>query len=793
MLGLLRSTLLCLLLLAVSALASGCTPQAGLEDVRRLHEAGHFAASIEPLRGLLEETPDDSELNHLYGLALLESGQPELAIWPLRKAVQHPDRAVEDGLLLARALLRGGSSDDAIQTASQVLEIAPNPTPALRLLLEARLAARQHEEALEDAARLLELEPDDAQALLARLMALLALDRADEAEQALAAARAALESPDGADEWQPRLCGGAATFLKEKGEPAAAEEAWNECLETFPTDPVVVFGGVEFFAERSAHARCLEILRRAHDEAPTELQFIVALAYRLAAYGQSEEAERLLLAATTDGVNDRQAWFRLAAYHEERNEPAEARDAMKRGLQLTERVTATTLAAFVDLLIRAGDYAEAEELMAELAGEQVISDLLRGRLLLARGRPAEALAALDAGLHLWPNNSVARWLAGQAAEQLGDFDRALAEYLESLRSDPGNREAVRSMLRLLEALGLYREAGPILSRYRREQPRDPEMLVQSIRFASRADQPDIVERALQRLSRFPGQRGVAEAELAAIRVSQDGVAAGVESIRSAKLDLTHPINGPALDALVAYLIDTGQPDEALKAVDAALAAHPDQALFLELRGQALRAAGEPDAARAALERALAVEPERASALAALAELAAERGEREVAIALYDRADRADPEEPFYAWQAIQLLAAADDAADPEPRLEALLVRHPTHAATANLLARRLLERDPERAFDLARRAVRCGGGPDALDTLGRIQLARGEAERAAQTLGVSLELRPDSPSNHYWLGRALSAAGDTEGARRALGVALQAESFPEREAAQAQLAGLSVD
>jgi tetratricopeptide (TPR) repeat protein len=231
----------------------------------------------------------------------------------------------------------------------------------------------------------------------------------------------------------------------------------------------------------------------------------------------------------------------------------------------------------------------------------------------------------------------------------------------------------------------------------------------------------------------------------------------------------------------------------LNAVDAALAAHPDEALFLELRGQALRAAGEPDSARAALERALAVEPERASALAVLAVLAAERGEREVAIALYDRADGADPEEPFYAWQAIQLLAAADDAADLEPRLEALLVHRPTHAAAANLLAQRLLERDPERAFDLARRAVRCRGGPDALDTLGRIQLARGEAERAAQTLRASLELRPDSPSTHYWLGRALSAAGDTEGARRAFGIALQAESFPEREAAQAQLAGLSAD
>ena len=55
---------------------------------------------------LLEATPDDPELNHLYGVALLGARQPELSICPLRKAAQEPDRAIEDGLLLCQALLR---------------------------------------------------------------------------------------------------------------------------------------------------------------------------------------------------------------------------------------------------------------------------------------------------------------------------------------------------------------------------------------------------------------------------------------------------------------------------------------------------------------------------------------------------------------------------------------------------------------------------------------------------------------------------------------------------------------
>jgi tetratricopeptide (TPR) repeat protein len=418
-------------------------------------------------------------------------------------------------------------------------------------------------------------------------------------------------------------------------------------------------------------------------------------------------------------------------------------------------------------------------------------DLLRGRLLLARGHPAEALEILENGLRVWPDHSVARWLAGTAAERLGDCERAVRECGEAIRNDRGNRDAVLSLLRLLEALGLDEEALATLSRYRHENPNDPEILVQAIRFAHRAGRPQMLEQAVQKLRSLPGNWGVAVAEIAAIGAARGGPAAGAEAIRAARLDLTQPGNGPALGPLVEYLVAAGRSEEALEATQAALASHPEEALFHELRGRALRGRGEPAAAQEAFERALELEPERAPALAQLAELAAEQGDRGAAIALYDRAALADPEDAPYAWGAIELLSASDDGAELERRLEALLARHATHGAAAEFLARRLLERDPERAFALARRAVRLRSGPDALVTLGRIQLARGNAESAARSLGASLQLRPDSPSTQYWLGRALAAAENEEGARRALEASLAQGEFPERQAAQAELARLN--
>jgi tetratricopeptide (TPR) repeat protein len=223
------------------------------------------------------------------------------------------------------------------------------------------------------------------------------------------------------------------------------------------------------------------------------------------------------------------------------------------------------------------------------------------------------------------------------------------------------------------------------------------------------------------------------AELAALRAAQAGAAAGVEELRRAGLDLSAPANGPALQRLVELLVADGKTQEASDAVKAALAAHPDEALFRELRGRALRAAGDADGSRGALEGALEIEPNRTSALVELAALSAEQGDPEAAISLYDRATGIEPASAEPAWAAIQLVAQDGDAAGLERRLEALLVAHPSHAGAAKLLAQRLQGRDPERALELARRAVRFGGGPEARDTLARIEALRPSATRSAQT------------------------------------------------------------
>jgi predicted Zn-dependent protease len=781
------------LVLIVSSLNGACSPEPNLAELSSFQQAGRFAETIEPLRDLLEKTPDDPELNHLYGLALLQTGQAAHAIWPLRKSAQDPDRAVEDGLLLVQAILAGGSADDAVVAANQLVELAPDRVDVMRILINARLKARQNDEALADVERLLELMPDDPGALISRLVALLALERTDEAEQTLADVSEAAKNLEGGYEWEPRVCAGTATFLKEKGDPEAAEELWNDCLEQFPAEEMIVFGGVEFFNDISKPARTTEILRTAYETQPTHLPFVEAYANRLGRAGRIEDAERILLAATEDGQNDRRAWFTLADYYERRDEPARAAEAMQNGLALMGDAPPLIVAEYVDLLIRAGDYARAEEFLPSFEGDPMISNMLRGRLLLASGKSAEAIEALEEGLRLWPNNTVARWLVAQAYEQKGDYDRAVTEYAEAMRSDPSNRDALLSLLRLLEALGRNDEGIVVLDRYGREKSGDSESLLQMVRIAGKAGRRGRVDRAVRKLEQTPNYRGLLIAELAALQVAGAGPAAGIETIRNSKLDLTRPIHSAALSALVEYLIADGKHRVALREADAALAADATNPLFNELRADALRAAGNVGPAGEAYERAMTLEPNRASAAAGLAQLAAERGEREAAIALYDRATREDRDDSSYAWEAIRLAAESGDDAEVERRLDALLVGDAIHPEALAFRARRLQARDPDRALSFAQRAVRVRGGPDALDLLGQIQLERGDPERAAGAFRRSVAMRPGRPSAHYWLGVALAAAGDVEEARSELSVALETADFPEREDAQAQLARLADD
>lgn len=787
-----RRALLLGILALVGAACAGDV-ESRLEQVRAVQDAGDFSNSIPPLREILESYPDHAEANHLLGVALVQTQRPTLAIWPLRKAAESDEFAVPAGLLLASTLLSTSGFEEAITATGKLLEKDPSHAGALLIRIQALIGIGRHEEALADADRVLELKEDTStqgfQALAARGTALQALGRLEDAEQnwiRLDEATAASGDPSA----EMRGCIALATFYRSTKSDKAGGVI-DRCVEQFPSDLLVLRMAAEYYDASERAEQATALYSKAVEEQPDKFQLRAALAARLGQKGQSEEAEKVLREAA-ELFDEASAWNQLATFHQSKGDWAKASEANDKAIAAAAAPSEELVFRKADLLIQLDQLDEAEKVSTELS-EGVYRDLIRGKLLLQRGDVPGALQAFEDGLTRWPNNAPARFLAGQAAERLGQRDVALAHYREAVRSDDAATDAALAAATLQLANGNYGDADQLAQRQIARRPfQGPEAYVIVSRAALAQGRFDEGRRALIALAKLTDDELTVQTERAALERAAEGPAAAAALIEKSGLDLRDPAQQRALRSLVEDLVALGRFDAALSRVDAALAGHADDASLHELRGRTLHAAGRQADARKELERALELEADFAPALAALARIVLAEGRADEAVALADRAVAADPADADSAYVAANVLAGQGKPDEAVARLKELLRTHPGHAAAANDLAWILAERgqDTALALDLAKRAARIDPRAETLDTLGFVQLERKDAAAAVESFEKSLELDPNAASVRYRLGLALEALGRSDEALESFRAALGAGAFPEADAARAEVARL---
>jgi tetratricopeptide (TPR) repeat protein len=780
------------------AMLLGCGPgmDERIEHARALADDSRFEEMIPLLTTMHYEAPEDPEINHLYGLALLRTQNSGMAVWPLRRAASSPGREVEDGLLLAQALARGSFPFDAIGAIDPVLELEPERIEAWTLRATVNRSLKRYEDMLGDCDRIAEIRQEQADAILCRVEALVALERFEDAERALSEARDRLASGRGArDGIALRLCKASAELADTRDDSAEAAKRWEACLESSPTSLELIAPAAHFFDEAGDEERATRIFEMAVSEAPGRFDLVASLAERLESLGRDADAERILLDATR--TSSRPAWLALAEHYRQRDEFEKAIEATETALSENPSLPTLLLAQHADDLIQAREFERADAVIQQLPDHPMVP-LLRGRSYFVQGDAAAALEQFEEGLLLWPGNPTARYLAGQAAERLGDIDRAIAEYRDALRANAGHTDAPLDLARILEAEREYSAALVALRHRADAKPKDPEVYLAILRIARKSGRADAAAGALQALSELPDQQPVFVVESAAIRRLQEGPRAAADAILESELDLEDPANAEALAALSWHLAAAGSADEALSWVERVLRSHPEDAALHEIHGAALLAAARPPAdARRAYERALELDTARASTLGKLAQLSAADGDSEVAVALYDRARSLDPDQSEYAWRAIQLLPASGGDAALDDRLLELLERNAIHPGAARMRAERLLARgeDLDEAESLALRAVRFGGGAPAMIVRARVAFARGDATTAREILQRVETRGPRRPSSWYALGLAYEEMGDVTRAKSALHQALEGGDFPDAADATQRLARLegSVD
>jgi tetratricopeptide (TPR) repeat protein len=774
------------------ALGCGGDIESRMAEVRVLQDVGQFTASIEELREILAISPELPEANYRIGVALQQTGNPSRAVWALQKASETPEYQIQATLLLASVQFNLNNFEESIRSANRVLEIDPKRIVAVQIRSKANLAIHALDDALADTTRLMELAPDDYANLVVHATVLSEMGRMEEAETAqfLVKERAAAS---GDPQTASRGCLSPALFAKlDLKDIARAEVLYEDCASKYPDDAFVIPHIVSFMDSIGKTARGTELIERAVEEAPESLALRSTLAARLAEAGETDKAEAVLLEAV-DSFGSAAAWNLLVGYNRHLGNPEKALEAIDKVIELTGGGSDLVQFTRADLLIDTGDLDQAEQVAADL-DEPTYATMLRGRIALVRGNAKEALAAFDEGIANWPNNAGARYLAGAASLQLGDFERAIIEFRESVRVDNTATDAARALAHLYFERGDYDQAvnfaaialnGKLLS----ERHQDLKLAARA--FAAIGDF-EKARTATKTLSAMPGHAAEAAAELATVERIASGPAAAVDAIEQLDLDLSEPANEVALRALAEHLALDGRAAEAATRVGAIAAEHPESASLITLHGVVLTRTGNADGARAAFERALVIDPESAEALAGLGTLFAAQGNTEKAIELLDQASAIDRDTDSYRYSAAQLLLQGGDTAAATARLRTIVREFPGHAEARNDLAWALAEEgaELELALKLAEDASRLNPGPDILDTLGFVHMKRGEFSAAVAILEKAVANDEVSPSIRYRLGTALTQTGDTERAKEMLSSALEAGPFPEADEARRQLAQL---
>jgi tetratricopeptide (TPR) repeat protein len=709
------SAFIALLVSLLCVAGGGCTPSDPLEAIRIRQASGDMAGTLEPLRELLEERRDDPEAQFLYGRALTFTGQASLAEWSLRAAMEDPEWRLPAGLLLANSALRTGNFPTVIEITSRLLEEHPESVETLLVRASAHAHSKlDPEAALADVERVLEIDPENLEAMEPRILALLTLERVEEAGEAIDELGRMIDAADPGEAVPAWHCATAAIFADESGEAELAEERWAQCLEAYPAQGDVVSKAIVFYDSRQQYDRSLEILRRAHSEDPNSRAYRVALATRLRGIGENAEAEALLRAATEDANRTlaASAWIDLAKHQQALEDNAAAAQSVGEAVAIAREIPPPSpelLLEYADALLLAGEFDRALEITEEME-LPAHRAMIHARVAQERGQPAEALAYFEAAFQLWPDNLWARYMAARAAESVGDFDRAVEAYRYAIRIGAGETDARVRVARIHLAEGKAAEA-ILLLRFKSEvAPLDLEGELLSVRAWAAAGQLQELGRVLEVFRReSPGNLGAAVAHAAEGTASRAGpvaAEAGSEAQGAAAAEAT---------------------------VRSALKAHPEVAAFHEILGLALELRGAPAAeTSAAYARASELDAENARALGGLGRLAL-TDDPEAALGYFDRAAAADPSAAEPGRGAARALVALGRKPEAEERLEAVLVEHPIDADAAAELAELHLARDlaSERTLELAERAVRFGGGADALDRLGRVHQVRGEAELAA--------------------------------------------------------------
>ncbi|MDD2580672.1 MAG: PEP-CTERM system TPR-repeat protein PrsT [Desulfuromonadaceae bacterium] len=495
------------------------------------------------------------------------------------------------------------------------------------------------------------------------------------------------------------------------------------------------------------------------DDENSQGHYMLGNAYM--AKGAYEEGMKELDRATKIEPKLADAYLKKGVFHLRQGKTAEVETDLKTAVRVAPEILNTRL-------ILSSFYEQHDErakalatLNAGMSGKKSDSVLNYGiaKIMFADNKPAEAIRYLKKAKECDPGAVAPYFMLAGYYAAIRDVDRALNEYSEVLKKQPGNVKAMLQMAALLES---YR--------------RDNEALAWYLKAKETRDVT-----AYLALSRYYERKGDTEKPLAIL------VEAGRYIPRSAIL----------MEQKVRLYLKKGQYNEALKTCDDMEAISPERAISVKVSVYtAMKKL--PEAIKEA-ERAITLKPDSSAGYMLLASVYKVQNKPQLAIETLKKAVQRDGRNPQPALALAGLYFGSGNHAMAQKVCDELLRKHPDYApayftqgtlleaegnrkeaikkyrvalalsneyaAPFNNLAYLYLDGygAKEEALRLAERAIALDpGNPVIMDTVGYALLKNGRHQEARKYLERALVLLPGNPTVNSHLALLQQASGMTK-------------------------------
>jgi len=768
----------------VLALAACGSPEERAEayytSALALLEQGDTERALLELRNVFDYDAAHVEARMLYADLLLERGNIQQAYGQYLRLVEQQPNRLDVRLILADLALENGNWEEVERHARAVQSLAPEQPEvrALGVMLAYRDARLSRDDIaagiqVAEAQALLEENPDIE---VAQRLMIDWLSNGPEPERALPYITAVLDRrPNAYGLYMAKLA-----ILGRAGTPEEIETHLKAMYTRFPDDPTVGRRLIQWYVARQDFAAAEAFLREraGPDDANFEEHLAVVQLLEQTQGSAAAIAELSRLAQVNDGTDlgRRYALTALTVAFDPEDAEATASELSR----LIGEIDGADLRndariALVRLLGSQGRGEEAQALIEDVLesdASNVDALLLRAAWRIQSQLHGEAITDLRVALDQDPRNTDVLLLLAEAHQRLGNVElseQRLARAVEVSGAAPratlifaqfqlarGNLTAAEQAL--TESLGVHGDldVARLLG----------QVMLQNGNF-------DGLERLIARLNATQNEEA-----LALTRTLQAAMLFNQNRIDESLAFLAGTLNEDAESSfetdvqILRVQMMSGRLDEARVQLQKLRGQYPDSLALRLLQGNILSLEGKEREAIAIYRRILEENPGELIVIQRLYSALQEIGETAEATDLLTQALGMAPES-----RQLQILRALEHERDGEYEeairiYEELYARNPNDIAVANNLASvlayyREAEADVERAHQIS---LRLAGSnqPEFQDTLGYVQLRRGEIEEAVLNLQAAARGLPSNPTIAFNLAIAYAAADRDEEARQEL-------------------------